>query len=148
MIESRGELGLPEVLTRYPVAPAHTLDGELGFRVTEIGERTARAQVEVTDRVRQRFGLVHGGVYAALAELVATEATVAHVWPEGKLAVGLSNASSFLRPIKTGTVYANAVATHRGATTWLWDVDLVDGDGRLCAVSRVTIAVRSDPARA
>ena len=31
-------------------------------------------------------------------------------------------------------------------TTWIWDVEITDDDGRLCAVTRMTIAVRPLPA--
>jgi 1,4-dihydroxy-2-naphthoyl-CoA hydrolase len=145
MNEHRETLGMPDVLDEYPVPPPRTLDGVLGFRLVEIGEDTAYAEVPYADRVCQRFGVVHGGVYAALAEMVATEATVHHVWPNGDGAVGSSNNSSFLRPISAGTIHARATARHRGRTTWVWDVDLTDDAGRVCAVSRVTIAVRPRP---
>jgi 1,4-dihydroxy-2-naphthoyl-CoA hydrolase len=138
---------MPDVLAEYPVPAAHTLDGVLGFELTEIGEREARGRVAVTDRICQRFGLVHGGAYAALAEMVATEATVHHVWSEGKVAMGLSNSTNLLRPMSAGTVRAHAHALHRDPNTWIWDVDMTDDDGHLCAMSRVTVAVRPDPAR-
>jgi 1,4-dihydroxy-2-naphthoyl-CoA hydrolase len=143
--EHRETLGMPDVLERYPVPGPRSLDGILGFRLTEIGDTEARGEVEVADRVRQRFGIVHGGVYAALAEMVASEATVHHVWPRGDSAVGQANATSFLRPCRAGTLRAHARARHRGRTSWVWDIDLLDDDGRLCATSRVTMAVRPRP---
>lgn len=36
-------------------------------------------------------------------------------------------------------VYA---ARHRGRTTWVWEVEMLDDDDRCCAISRVTVAVR------
>ena len=42
-------------------------------------------------------------------------------------------------------MHASAPARHRGRTTWVWDVDFTDDDGRLCATSRVTMAVRQQP---
>lgn len=145
MDEHRETLGMPDVLETYPVPAPRSLDGVLGFRLVEIGEDTARGQVPYAERVCQRFGIVHGGVYAALAEMIATEATVHHVWPEGNGAMGSSNNTAFLRPISGGTVHASASARHRGRTTWVWDVDISDDQGRLCASSRVTVAVRPRP---
>ena len=92
--------------------------------------------------MRQRFGLVHGGAYAALAEMLATEATVAHVYPDGFAAMGISNDTSFLKPARGETITAHARVRHRGRTTWVWEVDHTDDEGRVCAISRVTIAVR------
>jgi uncharacterized protein (TIGR00369 family) len=54
----------------------------------------------------------------------------------------MSNNSTFLRSIQEGTIHATARRVHRGRTTWVWDVELTDDAGRLCAISRVTIAVR------
>jgi 1,4-dihydroxy-2-naphthoyl-CoA hydrolase len=140
--EHRDTLGMPDVLDEYPVPGPRSLDGVLGFQVTELGEEEARAEAPVTDTLRQRFGLVHGGVYAALAEMVATEATVHGVWERGDRAMGLSNSVNFVRPITDGTIHAHARRLHGGRTTWVWDVDLRDDDGRLCAAARVTVAVR------
>lgn len=123
-----------------PVGEA--LDGTLGFEVHELTADRAVGSVRVTNRIRQRVGLVHGGAYAALAEMLASEATVAVVYPEGMIGVGLSNDSKFLRPVSDGVVTATATRLHRGRTTWVWDVTFADEQGRTCAVSRVTIAVR------
>ena len=122
-----------------------TLDSHLGFEIIEVKEDSARARVPVTNRVLQPYGLVHGGVYAALAESLASVATAAAVLEEGNIAVGLSNATSFVRPATSGVVNASAVRRHRGRTTWIWDVDMTDDEGRLCATTRVTMAVRAGP---
>jgi len=124
------------------VAEDRCLDGVLGFQVVSIGDGEAEARFPVEDRVRQRFGLVHGGAYAALAEMIATEATVAAVHADGFAAMGSSNETSFLKPARGDWITARATARHRGRTTWVWDVDHTDGEGRLVAVSRITIAVR------
>src|SRR3954470_20014282 len=119
-----------------------TLDSHLGFEIIEVKEDSARARVPVTNRTMQPYGLVHGGVYAALAESLASIATAAAVWEDGNIAVGMSNATNFVRPATSGNVHAVAIRRHRGRTTWIWDVDMTDDDGRLCATTRVTMAVR------
>jgi uncharacterized protein (TIGR00369 family) len=129
----------------FGVVSEETLDSHLGFEIIEVKEDSARAQVPVTSRVLQPYGLVHGGVYAALAESLASMATAAAVWEDGNIAVGMSNATSFVRPATSGTVHALATRRHRGRTTWIWDVDMTGDDGRLCATTRVTIAVRPKP---
>ena len=129
----------------FGVMLEETLDSHLGFEIIEVKEDSARARVPVTNRVLQPYGLVHGGVYAALAESLASVATAAAVLEEGNIAVGLSNATSFVRPATSGVVNASAVRRHRGRTTWIWDVDMTDDEGRLCATTRVTMAVRAGP---
>ena len=62
--------------------------------------------------------------------------------PDGRSAQGLSNQTSFLRPILSGTIHATARRRHRGRTTWVWEVDITDDEGRVCALVRMTVAVR------
>ena len=119
-----------------------TLDGTLGFELLEVGPELARGRAPVTDRLKQPYGLVHGGVYAANAESLASVATHGAVQADGRIAVGLSNHTSFMRPITEGTVHAEATVRHSGSTTWVWEVEITDDQGRLCALSRVTMAVR------
>lgn len=130
---------------RPPVDPSLTLMATLGFETVESGPERAIGRFLVEDRVRQPMGIVHGGAYAALAEGLASRATFDAVFGDGFYAVGLSNQTSFLRPVSEGTVVAEARSIHRGATTWIWEVEFRDGEERLCAVSRMTIAVRPIP---
>lgn len=130
------------MLPPTPIPVEQTFDALYGLEGVEPEGDGLRARVPVRDAVKQPFGLVHGGLYAAIAEALASMGTFAAVAPEGKVAMGLSNQTSFLRPITEGTVHALARPIHRGRTTWIWDVEISDDAGRLCAVSRMTIAVR------
>jgi 1,4-dihydroxy-2-naphthoyl-CoA hydrolase len=128
-----------------PVPVTGTLPEVLGFEGYERPEEgLAGGRMPVTDAVRQPFGIVHGGALAALAETVTSRATYDSVGPES-IAMGQSNETTFLRPVSEGTVEAVARVRHRGRTSWVWDVDMTDGEGRLCAVSRLIIAVRPMP---
>lgn len=118
-------------------------DALIGFVVDDDGEiGRCSGHVAVQPRVCQPMGIVHGGVYAAIAETLASMGTGRAVIAGGRIPLGLSNNTSFLRPVSRGTVHGTAHAIHRGRTTWVWDVEMRDDDGRLCATSRVTIAVR------
>ena len=126
-----------------PVVPFDkTFDALYGLEVLEHSDELVRAQVAVHDGVKQPMGLVHGGLYASIAESITSLATARVVVPEGMIATGMSNQTSFLRPILDGTVHATARRRHRGRTTWVWEVDITDDQGRLCALVRMTIAVR------
>jgi uncharacterized protein (TIGR00369 family) len=117
-------------------------DALVGLEITEVTPERVSGQIAVRDELLQPFGVIHGGVYATIAESLASRGTAAAVWAEGSLALGLSNHTSFLRPVNQGTVTAVGRPLHRGRTTWVWDVEMTDGNGARCAVSRVTIAVR------
>ncbi len=99
----------------------------------------------VTDAVRQPYGIVHGGAYSTIAESIASRSTWLAVRDEGMLAFGQSNNATFLRPISEGSIHATARPIQRGRTTWVWDCEISDDEGRLCAVVRMTIAVRPQP---
>lgn len=146
MPDASPEPGAP--LAAYVIPREQTLEGVLGFELLETGPERATARFEVVDRVRQPLGLVHGGTYAALAETIVSNATFRAVYPDGLMATGMSNLTSFLRPVTEGSVHAEARRQHRGRTTWVWEIEFTDDGGRLCAVSRVTTAVRELPASA
>ena len=116
-----------------------------GLEILDLSDTEVRAQVTVREEVTQPYGLVHGGVYASLAESITSLATALGVLADGNIATGMSNNTSFLRPITGGQVNALATRVHAGRTTWVWDVRFSDDDDRTCALARMTIAVRPMP---
>jgi 1,4-dihydroxy-2-naphthoyl-CoA hydrolase len=116
-----------------------------GLEMLACSDTEVRAQATVRDELKQAAGLVHGGVYAAMAESMASVATALAVFEQGDIAMGQSNSTSFLRPITTGVVHALGTRLHRGRSTWVWDVRFSDNEDRTCAVTRMTIAVRPRP---
>jgi 1,4-dihydroxy-2-naphthoyl-CoA hydrolase len=122
--------------------PTSPFDQLIGTEWVEIGPEQARARIEVEKRHTQPYGLVHGGVFTTLAESICSRATSEAVREQGKVAVGLANSASFLRPVSDGHLNARARRRHAGRTTWIWDVELSDDQGRLCALVRMTIAIR------
>jgi uncharacterized protein (TIGR00369 family) len=100
------------------------------------------AHVDVQAHHKQPAGLVHGGVLASIAESITSLATWNAVQADGKTAQGLSNQTSFLRPVLGEKINARAVVRHRGRTTWVWEVEITDDEQRLCSLVRMTIAVR------
>lgn len=131
----------------YPVGLDQHFDALYGLELRELGEDRVSARVSVRDALLQPMGIVHGGVYASIAEGICSIGTTMAVLSDGRLAIGLSNHTTFLRPIREGSIHAAAEPLHRGRTTWLWDVRFLDDGGRLCAVAQVSIAVRERAAR-
>jgi uncharacterized protein (TIGR00369 family) len=136
---------VPPVLDEIKRIADVGFDRLYGLEITEAQDGRIRGQVTVRDELKQPAGLVHGGVYAAIAESLASTGTAVVVMGEGKVAMGISNLTSFMRPITTGTVYAEARVKHRGRTTWVWEVEITDDAGKLCVLTRVTVAVRDAP---
>jgi 1,4-dihydroxy-2-naphthoyl-CoA hydrolase len=141
------------------------LDELLGIRIEEATGDRVVASCPVTPDLHQPYGLVHGGVYAALAETAASYGaatwlkTFAHDQNHGIPAgdqggrhghartslgdrggtFGISNHTDFLRPVREGTLRAEATPLARGRTTQLWQVAISDDQDRLVAHGRVRL---------
>ena len=124
-----------------------TLDGVIGLELVELGEDVVRGRLKVEDRVRQGYGIVHGGAMTAIAESLTSVGTARGVMTDGKIAMGQEINASFMRPITTGHVNALCRVRRKGRTAWNWEIEISDDDGRLCALLRTTIAVRDAPER-
>jgi 1,4-dihydroxy-2-naphthoyl-CoA hydrolase len=105
----------------------------------------ARVRLPLRDELRQPFGLMHGGVMSTLVESVCSKATAGAVWDDGMVAMGQSIEVSFIRPVTEGAVEVRARARHRGRTTWIWECEVLNDEGKLCALSKMTMAVRPRP---
>jgi 1,4-dihydroxy-2-naphthoyl-CoA hydrolase len=114
----------------------------IGIEWQDLDPDAARARIKVEDHHLQPFGVVHGGVFASLAEAICSGATYDALIDQQIVPLGQNNNTTFLRPIADGHVNAVARARQRGRTTWVWDVEITDDEGRVCALSRMTIAVR------
>jgi 1,4-dihydroxy-2-naphthoyl-CoA hydrolase len=113
----------------------------LGVEVDELTDELGRARLPVRLELTDASGAIHGGVFAAVAQSLVTRATASALRDEGRRAVGLSNQTTFLGPVTDGNIHAVARRRHRGRSTWVWEVEMTDEQGDLCALSRVTIAV-------
>jgi uncharacterized protein (TIGR00369 family) len=119
--------------------------GLLGIDWLDDDPDHARARLEIRDDLRQPFGLMHGGVMSTLIESACSRSTALAVIGDGMAAVGQSISVNFARPISEGSAEVLARARHRGRTTWIWEAEVLDDDGQLCASGLMTIAVRPLP---
>lgn len=126
-----------------PLLPlASTFEGFLDLDWQALTADSAAVSFAVRDVLKQPLGLLHGGIYSAVAETVASVATAAGVWRDGMTVSGLSNSASFLRPVTAGTVQVAARCRHHDDREWLWSHEFRDDRQRLCALVDVRIAVR------
>jgi 1,4-dihydroxy-2-naphthoyl-CoA hydrolase len=110
----------------------------LGIHIEEAsGDRVVLA-CPVTPDLFQPYGLVHGGVHAALAETAASVAGALWFGDQGAV-VGVSNHTDFVRAVRDGRLRAEATPLARGRTTQLWQVVIADETGRLVAHAKVRL---------
>ena len=110
----------------------------VGVRIGEASGDRVVLTCPVTPDLHQPFGLVHGGVYATLAETAASVGASLWFGDQGKV-VGVSNHADFLRAVRQGELRAEATPLSRGRTTQLWQVEIGDEQGRLVAHSKVRL---------
>jgi 1,4-dihydroxy-2-naphthoyl-CoA hydrolase len=118
-------------------------DALIGTEWVDDDPENARARIQMRDELRQPVGLMHGGVMSTLVESVCSRATALAVLGDGMAAMGQSIGISFIRPVTEGEIEVKARARHRGRTTWVWDAEVVNAEGKLCALAQMTIAIRS-----
>ena len=110
----------------------------VGLRIEQTSGDRVVLTCPVTPDLHQPFGLVHGGVYATLAETAASVGGSLWFGDQGKV-VGVSNHTDFLRAVRRGELRAEATPLARGRTTQLWQVEIVDEQGRLIAHAKVRL---------
>jgi 1,4-dihydroxy-2-naphthoyl-CoA hydrolase len=110
----------------------------LGIRIEEVSGDRVELTCPVTPDLHQPYGLVHGGVYASLAETAASLGGALWFGDRGKV-VGISNHTDFLRAVRAGRLRAEATPLAQGRTTQLWQVTVVDEQGRLIAHAKVRL---------
>jgi uncharacterized protein (TIGR00369 family) len=120
-------------------------DVYIGTEWLSLDPDDARARIEMRDELRQPYGLMHGGVYSTLIESLCSYATAIAVHEDGNISVGQSIEVSILRPVVSGFAECRAIVRHRGRTSWVWEAEIVNDDGRLCALAKMTMAIRPAP---
>lgn len=112
-------------------------DQLLGLRYLSAQEDELVAEIPVTAQLQQPYGLVHGGVYASIAESMASSGAALTAIPRDQSVVGLENSTSFIRAVRAGTLKAVAKPLTRGRRSQVWEVRIYGDDGRLAAIGRV-----------
>ena len=110
----------------------------VGLRIEQASGDRVVLTCPVTPDLHQPFGLVHGGVYATMAETAASVGGSLWFGDQGKV-VGVSNHTDFLRAVRRGELRAEATPLARGRTTQRWQVEIVDEQGRLIAHAKVRL---------
>lgn len=112
----------------------------VGIEFDELSRGRVRAHVDAGTRHHQPYGIVHGGVYAAIVETLASVAAALNVWDQGMVVVGVSNSTDFLRSHREGRLDAVAEPIHVGRTQQLWTVVITRAsDGKPVARGQVRL---------
>jgi uncharacterized protein (TIGR00369 family) len=117
----------------------------LGAEVVSLEPGRAELAINITDKLKQQHGFVHGGALSYLADNALTYA--------GGTALGGPSVTSemkinYVRPAIGERLVARAIAVHTGKSQSVCRCDVFiikDGQEKLCAVAQGTIASLSQP---
>lgn len=114
----------------------------LGIVFDDVAPGRLTAHLEVGPRHHQPYGIVHGGIYCAVVETLASYGAVLNVDGATHNAVGVSNATDFLRAHREGRLDAVAEPVHLGRGQHLWQVVITRAtDGKAVARGQVRMQV-------
>ncbi len=115
----------------------------IGIVFTEIGDDYIRAEMPITDKVKQPIGIMNGGISCLIAESVGSTAANIAVDIKKQYCVGLDINTNHIRPASKGKVTATAKAIHIGSTTHVWAIEIHGDHGKLISINRLTMAVKN-----
>ena len=130
-------LSREEVLVRLAESCKNTLMETLDIKYIDFGEDFLVAQMPVTPRVHQPDGVLHGGAMVALAESVGSAASFMFLDQEHMIR-GIEISANHVKSKREGMVYAKATFIHKGRTTQLWNIDVVDEEDNLISKCKLT----------
>ena len=124
----------------------NTINATLGIHFTEVTDNSLTGTMPVDSRTHQPYGILHGGASVVLAETLGSMAGNLCVDPKNHYVVGLDINANHLRSVSSGSVTGTATPIHIGRSTQVWNIEIVDEQGRKVCISRLTLAVLERPA--
>ena len=108
---------------------------------TDVGEDFLVADMPVTPKVHQPEGVLHGGATVALAESVGSAASFIFLNGQEVVVRGLEISANHIKSKSKGMVFAKASFIHKGRTTQIWNIDVVDEQDVLISKVKLTTIV-------
>lgn len=102
----------------------------LGIKIQTVTANQVIISINVTDQIKQPFGIVHGGINTILAETAASLG--ANAWltnnDRHQVATGVDINTHHLRAVKTGVLKAVATPLKLGRRIQTWQVQTFNDD--------------------
>jgi len=120
---------LREVAEAQPAFAVH-----LGLRLTSWSPDRVEGELDVTEALVNRNGVLHGGAIMGFADNLGGTAASLNL-PEGARTTTVESKTNFFRPLPLGTTArGTCVPLHRGRTTTVWQTTVTTADGALAAL--------------
>ena len=119
----------------------NTACSNLGIVITEVGDDYMTGTMPADKRTFQPFGLIHGGSNVLLAETLGSMAANCCVDLSKQYCVGQEINANHIRGVRSGEVTGTAKLVHRGRSSQVWEIRIVNEENKLTCISRLTMAV-------
>lgn len=126
------------ILKAFNEASKNTLMETLDIEYVAVGNDFLTAKMPVNSKVHQPYGQLHGGATAALAESVGSAASNFFIDSKNQFVNGIQLSINHIKSKKQGVVFATAKNIHKGKSTHLWEVTIVDENDDLISVAKMT----------
>lgn len=105
-----------------------------GLRIIQAHPDCLRAELDVTEALSNRNGVLHGGAIMGLADNLGGSATFMNM-AEGQGTTTIESKTNFLRAVAIGeTITTETTPLHRGRKTQVWQTRLIRSDGKPAAI--------------
>jgi 1,4-dihydroxy-2-naphthoyl-CoA hydrolase len=111
----------------------------IGLSFTKATADEVAAELTIGPEHLQPYGVVHGGIYCAMIETLASAGAAINAMAQGLSVVGLENHTSFLRAVRSGKLRAVARPLLKGRRSHVWEGTITDDAGKVCATGRVRL---------
>lgn len=116
----------------------NTLMETLNIEYIDAGKDFITAKMPVNSSVYQPMGILHGGATVALAESVGSAASHIFIDTDKFIVKGLEISANHLKSKREGEIFATAKIIHKGKTTHLWEIKVVDENNQLISLCKMT----------
>lgn len=133
----------PPTLEALQARLAPLLPGLMGITLTEATPERVRATMRVRPDLCTTGQSIHGGAVMAFADTLGAVATVMNL-PAGARTTTIESSTKFLKGAPVGSlVSGESRPFHVGRTTMVWQTEVRNEAGQLCAVVTQTQLVMS-----
>lgn len=119
----------------------------LGVNIVEVSPERVLLTMDVTSKVHQYLGIMHGGVSLFLCETAASIGAVAGADITKFAPVGVEINANHLRAVSSGVITAEATPIYPSRTLSVWQINITNERGKLICTSRCSILMQKRPAR-
>lgn len=116
----------------------NTLMETLGISFIDYSANSLTARMPVNAKVHQPDGVLHGGASVALAESVGSAGAFLFLDTKNSVVRGIEIAANHIKSVKEGYVDAIATLIHKGRTTQLWQIKIVNSKNELISLIKLT----------